>query len=222
MSNQPDNPLATITYPTVEDIATESLGINRKTRKISHVSSSYYNLKSAKIIMPILDSMIKNHEEHTKDPSVPLIVKRIPFKDLGVKPKTVQMKISQGWAWLCENYDNDGKYRKLKGMTKITEEVNDGCALLIVWRATTSGKTLADICAEDVLADDVVAEVPRNWIDDLYEWLKTKGPRKPVFEKSGVKITDEYLRQLRDVLDKGGYAHQITPTTVLIVAPQEE
>lgn len=71
---------------------------------------SYYKESYAKLLYPVLDSMI----EHHRDVDFKLI------NNPGVSLRTLYLRVYQSWLWIMDN-TNDPKYRKLYEESKISQ-----------------------------------------------------------------------------------------------------
>jgi hypothetical protein len=137
--------------------------------------ASYYTEDYGKMVQRIADKMIES-----KHPMV------IRLDTQSCTMNTLYLRVNQGFRYLADNMDSDGKYKKFLCSVRISRKSGEG--LSIEFKDS----------AEDLIAEDFVSEkdMPK-WKAQLDEYLESDNPEAEPFHKTGLLLNPEDIRQLK-------------------------
>lgn len=164
--------------------------------------ASYYKLKYAEWLRPILDAMLS--DGHNKL----LLIKDNP----PLNKDSLYLKVNQAFHYILDYLDESGKYFVLRESTDITKHRENGIVIGVLISFN-----------ESVLDTGHVAQsidVDRNgstWRNDMEQWLMNSSSGDK-FERKSLMLLPEEVESVKELLDNLGDSiiYKVTQTNIII------
>jgi hypothetical protein len=166
----------------------------------------YYNAVAGAEVLDSLQKLEKERHLADQEKRRPRDL-TITYSGAGLRPQSLYMKVSNGWRWIIDNIDRDGKYKSLRSYITLQREMT---GVVFKWRvfSTNTSKT-GDFGKRD-----------DTWKDKVQEWLEDD--EQDLLELDNIAFGDEGVDWVKGLLSNINgirYMFDKNNTTLRIVKP---